>query len=83
MNDQELAVGEDDRASRPVFISYASADRAHALKVCKALERRGTACWISVRDVAAGRELSRVDRSGVADRSGGRSGLLGRGQLER
>jgi tetratricopeptide (TPR) repeat protein len=54
VNDQESAVGEDDRASRPVFISYASADRAHALKVCKALERRGTACWISVRDVAAG-----------------------------
>ena len=54
MNDQESAVGEDDRARRPVFISYASADRAQALKVCKALERRSASCWISVRDVPAG-----------------------------
>jgi tetratricopeptide (TPR) repeat protein len=54
VNDQESAVGGDDRASRPIFISYASADRTQALKVCKALERRGTSCWISVRDVAPG-----------------------------
>jgi tetratricopeptide (TPR) repeat protein len=54
VNDQESAVGEDDLASRPVFISYASADRAQALKVCKSLERRGTGCWISARDVAPG-----------------------------
>jgi tetratricopeptide (TPR) repeat protein len=54
VNVQGSAVGEDDRVRRPVFISYASADRAQALKVCKALERRATKCWISVRDVAAG-----------------------------
>jgi tetratricopeptide (TPR) repeat protein len=54
VNAQESAVGEDDRERRPVFISYASADRAQALKVCKALERRATRCWISVRDVAPG-----------------------------
>jgi tetratricopeptide (TPR) repeat protein len=54
VNEQESAVGEDDQAGGPVFISYASADRAQALKVCKALERRTTTCWISVRDVAPG-----------------------------
>ena len=62
MNEQESAVGEDDRAGGPVFISYATADRAEALKVCKAIERRGTKCWISMRDVRAGRELSGSDR---------------------
>ena len=41
-------------ASRPVFISYATADRKEALSVCKAIERRGTHCWISCRDVAPG-----------------------------
>lgn len=38
----------------PVFISYATADRKQALALCKELERRGTECWISTRDVAAG-----------------------------
>jgi tetratricopeptide (TPR) repeat protein len=37
-----------------VFVSYATADRKQALKVCKAIERRGTQCWISSRDVAPG-----------------------------
>ena len=41
-------------APRPIFISYASADRAEALKVCKAIERRGIQCWISMRDVPPG-----------------------------
>ena len=40
--------------SRSVFISYATADRKQALSVCKAIERRGTACWISMRDVEPG-----------------------------
>jgi len=40
--------------TRPVFISYATADRKEALSVCKAIERRGTQCWISTRDVAPG-----------------------------
>jgi tetratricopeptide (TPR) repeat protein len=48
-------VSEDDRElTRPVFISYASSDRKEALGVCSALERRGTQCWISTRDVAPG-----------------------------
>ncbi|MEO8454751.1 MAG: toll/interleukin-1 receptor domain-containing protein [Sphingomicrobium sp.] len=54
MNDQGAAIGEDDRARSPVFISYATVDRAQALKVCKALERRGTRCWVSMRDVPPG-----------------------------
>jgi hypothetical protein len=37
-----------------VFVSFATADRKQALSVCKALERRGTNCWISSRDVAPG-----------------------------
>jgi tetratricopeptide (TPR) repeat protein len=41
-------------ASRRVFVSYATADRKQALSVCKAIEDRGTACWISTRDVAPG-----------------------------
>jgi tetratricopeptide (TPR) repeat protein len=45
---------EDREVSRPVFISYATADRKEALTLCKAIERRGTKCWISTRDVAPG-----------------------------
>jgi len=41
-------------SSRLVFVSYATADRKQALQICKALERRGTLCWISTRDVPAG-----------------------------
>jgi tetratricopeptide (TPR) repeat protein len=37
-----------------VFISYATADRKHALAICKAIERHGLSCWISSRDVAPG-----------------------------
>jgi tetratricopeptide (TPR) repeat protein len=35
-------------------MSYSTADRKQALSVCKAIESRGTACWISLRDVAPG-----------------------------
>jgi tetratricopeptide (TPR) repeat protein len=37
-----------------VFVSYATPDRKQALAVCKAIERRGTTCWISTRDVPPG-----------------------------
>jgi tetratricopeptide (TPR) repeat protein len=47
-------MGSNDRGTTPVFISYATADRAEALKVCKAIESRGTPCWISMRDVPPG-----------------------------
>ena len=47
-------ISKDDRPPELVFISYATADRDEALKVCKALERRGIQCWISIRDVAPG-----------------------------
>jgi tetratricopeptide (TPR) repeat protein len=45
---------DDSELTRPVFISYATSDRKEALAVCAALERRGTQCWISTRDVAPG-----------------------------
>ena len=54
MNEQRSAVGREDRGPATVFISYATADRSEALKVCKAIERRGTQCWISMRDVPPG-----------------------------
>ncbi len=54
MNEQEPSTGREDRGPPPVFISYATADRAEALKVCNAIERRGTRCWISMRDVPPG-----------------------------
>ena len=37
-----------------MFISHASADRKRASSVCEAIERRGTDCWLSSRDVEPG-----------------------------
>ena len=54
VNEPGSAIGGEDRGASPVFLSYATADRAEALKVCKAIERRGTRCWISMRDVRPG-----------------------------
>ena len=48
------AISDDDRTLGRAFISYATADRDEASKICKAIELRGTSCWISVRDVAPG-----------------------------
>jgi tetratricopeptide (TPR) repeat protein len=48
------ATPEQSGLTGPVFISYETADRKQALSVCKALEDRGTSCWISSRDVAPG-----------------------------
>ena len=50
----------DEPASRAeastnfVFVSYATSDRREALAICEAIERRGTKCWISCRDVRPG-----------------------------
>lgn len=54
VNEAGSAISREDRGLPPAFISYATADRAEALKVCKAIERRGTRCWISLRDVRPG-----------------------------
>ena len=54
MNEPESAVGGEDRGLPPVFISYATTDRSEALKVCEAIELRGTRCWMSLRDVRPG-----------------------------
>jgi hypothetical protein len=45
-------------SSRPVFISYASADAAIAQKVCSALEAAGIFCWIAPRDVVPGTQYA-------------------------
>jgi TolB-like protein/tetratricopeptide (TPR) repeat protein len=44
----------DTGPSRPVFISYASADAVIANRVCEFLERHTTPCWIAPRNVRAG-----------------------------
>lgn len=54
MNEPEPIGSEDRRALRPVFISYATAERRQALSVCSEIERRGARCWIACRDVAPG-----------------------------
>jgi len=54
VNEPEPVSDRGRRLSRVVFISYATADRKKALSVCKAIESRGTECWISSRDVAPG-----------------------------
>jgi tetratricopeptide (TPR) repeat protein len=54
VNEPGSAIGTKDRGAPPVFISYATTDRADALKVCKAIERHGIQCWISMRDVPPG-----------------------------
>ena len=53
--DERVSVTINDGVTtRPVFVSYATADRKQALAVCQALEARGTRCWISCRDVPPG-----------------------------
>lgn len=47
-------LSENGGRAPPVFVSYATADRKQALSICKALEGRGTECWIASRDVAPG-----------------------------
>ena len=54
MDDPAPVNSDDRRGSRPVFVSYATADRKQALSVCNSIERRGTKCWISTRDVEPG-----------------------------
>lgn len=40
--------------TRPVFVSYASADRTEAEAIRDAVERRGIPCWMTPRDVPPG-----------------------------
>jgi tetratricopeptide (TPR) repeat protein len=54
VNERTQATTEQGGLTRSVFISYATADRKQALSVCKAIERRGTQCWISARNVQPG-----------------------------
>lgn len=54
MEEASPVIGIEERSARPVFISYATSDRKDALSICDAIERRGTKCWISHRDVEPG-----------------------------
>ena len=54
MNEAGPVSTDGQGVSYPVFVSYATADRKQALDVCNAIERRGTRCWISTRDVPPG-----------------------------
>ncbi len=54
MNEPGPVTSKDRDLAAAVFVSYATADRKEALAVCKAIERRGTKCWISCRDVRPG-----------------------------
>ncbi|HET7575104.1 MAG TPA: TIR domain-containing protein [Sphingomicrobium sp.] len=54
MNEITPATPGQSGLSRSVFISYATKDRKQALSVCKAIESRGTKCWVSMRDVEPG-----------------------------
>jgi hypothetical protein len=54
VNEPAPVSSDDRRGSRPVFVSYATADRKQALSLCKSIERRGVKCWISTRDVEPG-----------------------------
>jgi TolB-like protein len=53
-DDLESSGATAGATSRPVFISYASADTAMAQKVCSALEAGGFLCWIAPRNVVPG-----------------------------
>ena len=54
MDDHARSSALQSVVTAPVFVSYATADRKQAMSVCKAIERRGTPCWISTRDVPPG-----------------------------
>ena len=54
MDDHTRSSASQNAVTAPVFVSYATADRKQAMSVCKAIERRGTPCWISSRDVPPG-----------------------------
>jgi WD40 repeat protein len=61
MNTGDADAGKGDRrrfggrvAARPVFVSYASADRDAAEAIREAVERRGIPCWMAPRDVPPG-----------------------------
>jgi formylglycine-generating enzyme required for sulfatase activity len=43
--------------AQDVFISYASADKAVADRVCAALENAGASCWIAPRNIEPGRDF--------------------------
>jgi len=67
VNEPGPVTSKDAQPARPVFISYATADRKEALSICTAIERRGTQCWISTRDVAPGENYQEAIVHSVRD----------------
>src|SRR5579871_5561367 len=51
--------------AQQVFISYASADKATADKICSALEAAGISCWIAPRNIAPGTDFPTAIIDGV------------------
>lgn len=52
-------------ASPSVFISYSSADKAIALRVCVLFEKRGVSCWIAPRNVPPGMDYGEAIMDGI------------------
>ena len=69
MDKADPVITEGQRSSGRVFISYANTDRKEALSICKAMERRGTKCWISCRDVAPGENYQEAIVRSIRDAS--------------
>jgi len=51
----------------PVFISFSSKDVKLATTICQAIESRGTACWISNRDVKGGENFQEAIIKAIHD----------------
>jgi|SRR5450755_200483 TIR domain len=47
-----------ERASRPIFLSYASHDAETARSICQFLESHGAPCWMAPRDVKPGAQYA-------------------------
>jgi tetratricopeptide (TPR) repeat protein len=67
VSERTPATPEKSALTRSAFISYATADRKQALSVCKAIERRGTNCWISMRDVEPGENYQEAIVQAIRD----------------
>jgi hypothetical protein len=55
--------------ARQVFISYASADRGAADRVCGALENAGLTCWMAPRDIPPGTDYPAAIVAGIRNAS--------------
>lgn len=54
MNELRVLATNPARTGQRIFVSFSSANQKKALNLCRSLEERGTACWISCRDIQPG-----------------------------